>query len=181
MCRAREVLEANLQPPFEHKYGKQHEALVMCNEGVFAYRLTKLPLAEDVGCGECRTVGRDDTDLRFHVVFQPRGYMSPSYYGSPANDTRPWDVCPPMRVLSAERQRRQRSVQKKSRWNTGTTNHILWGAPQITRRKLKPPPSRKPKKFLVESGKSDCKRLSASITKSIFPSFFPLWLRPVFL
>ena len=85
----------------------------MCNEGVFAYPLTKLSLAEDVGCGECRTVGRDDTDLRFHVVFQPRGYMSPSYFGSPGNHTRPWDVSPPLRLLSAEGQKKAKERAKE--------------------------------------------------------------------
>ena len=114
MCRPREILEASLKPVETDKlYGVMYQGIVMKNEMIFAYPPKTMNFLGEGGCKRCREDGRD-SDIRLHVVFQPRGHMSFNHYLPPPykGEIRPWDVSPPLRFLSKELQNEARSRVK---------------------------------------------------------------------
>jgi hypothetical protein len=99
MCRPRLELEAGMKPWYISDEGQildnylsLFQGVIMKGETVFAF-LSTVPKKHNRECVFCgtRTKGRDP-DLRFSVVFQPRGLMSPSYPHDPAIRVKAWDV-----------------------------------------------------------------------------------------
>ena len=109
LCRDRVALEGSLKPPHEASIiATKHEAVVMANETVFAF-----PPASTVGCETCgKAVG--PKDIRFHVVYQPRGYMAPPFDSTldTQGGLRPWEITPPFSFLTNDGQDKARQRAK---------------------------------------------------------------------
>ena len=96
LCRGRVELERSLRPTTTSGVDFKHKATVIKGEAVYAF---PLKMEEIFWHGKCcntchlKVLQGRDKDVRLHMVFQPRGQMSPTYPTvSDYTEIRAWDV-----------------------------------------------------------------------------------------